>query len=193
MNIEKNILDQLKERTDLFSDSLNVKVLHIPSSEEPLSYYFILLGIDLEKKQSFLRNISFMELMKDVLSNYDNTREIELTYQGKIERLDDYKPGDMYLLENVLLNPYKAGERDDTRSYFAYKHYVRNCFYDWMHEVDWKERTDIVKVNDISFTPKKSLKTLLEMNGFSKDVISRVHIVRCVRHPIGKEICYVGS
>lgn len=191
MNIEKDILNQLKERSDFFSDSLNVKVLHIPSTKEPLSYYFILLEIDLEKKQSFLRNISFMELMKDVLDKHDNTREIELEYQGTIENLDDYKP--WCFLEQVLLNPYKADEEWDTRSYYAYKHYIRNCFYDWYHDVDWKGRTDIVQVNDISFTPKKSLKTFLEVNSFSKDIIPKVHIVRCVRQPVGETICYVGS
>ncbi|MFZ2205117.1 MAG: hypothetical protein WAV23_00805 [Minisyncoccia bacterium] len=132
-----------------------------------------------------------MELMKDVLDKRDNTREIELEYQGTIEHLDDHKP--WCFLEQVLLNPYKEDESYDTRSYYAYKDYKKNVFYDWYHDVGWKGRTDIVQVNDASFTPKKSLKTFLEVNGFSKDIIPKVHIVRCVRHPVGEKIYYVGS
>lgn len=196
MNIEKDIFKKLNELSDLFSDHSKVKVVHIPSiTEEPLSYYFVFIPtIDLEKKQSYLGQKSFIGLMLDILEEkYDKTRKFELEYSGTMDELDDYKPGSMYLLEEVLLNPYEPGERDDTRSYYAYKHYVRNCFYDWYHSVDWKGRTDIVKVNDISFTPKKSLKSLLELKGFSKSIIPFVHIIRCIRHPVGDTVHYFSA
>lgn len=194
MNIQEDVVTKLGKLSDLFSDSSKIKVLHFNSTEEPLSYYFISLAIDLENKQTYLGGKSFMEIMLDILKEkYDNTRQIELEYQGTIDKLDDYRPSGMNFLESILLNPYRQGERDDTRSHYAYKHYVRNCFYDWMHEVDWEGRTDIIKVSDVSFTPKKSLKTLLEVSGFSKDIIPYVHIVRSVRQPVGSTIIYVGA
>lgn len=194
MNIQEDIFSTLNNLSDLFSDTSKIKVLHFNSTEEPLSYYFISLNIDLQKKQSYLGGKSFIDIMLIILEEkYDKTRKIELEYQGIIDKLDDHKPGGMYLLETILLNPYQVGEPSDTRSHFAYKHYVRNCFYDWCHDVDWQGRVDIIKVKDALFTPKKSLKTLLEANGLSKETIPHAHVVRCVRHPVGDTIYYVGS
>ncbi|MCX6754886.1 MAG: hypothetical protein NTU81_03615 [Candidatus Nomurabacteria bacterium] len=178
MKIKENITTKLTKSLGLFFDPSEIKLLHLQSTEGPLSYYFIFLGIDLEENQSYLDSKSLIKIMMETLNKeYGNDNQVNLEYQGTFKKLDEYIPNVMYLLETVLLNPYKEDEQKETRSYFAYKHYRRNCFYDWIHEVDWKERIDIVKVNDISFTPKKSLKTLLEINGFSKTIIPNIYIL----------------
>ncbi len=168
------------------------RFLHQPSTEEPLSHYFVTVPRFVERVifSSPVATTTCLRVISWFVSLWSKDGRTEFTYQGEFQSIQNHEVESLRTVERLAVEP-PDWEYDWGPGIDVYKDYVNNQFYNWWQLSETKGDDSEEFKKAYAFTIQDSLKSLLISRGFSEKSIPRVHIIRMVKHPPGDYLAYV--